>query len=123
MSRPETIEDLDPNTLRLQMATFQVNEFNTNPHLLNAYSAFLVAAEALGGTTEGSYGTLSVYRPKVGPEVEATLTEAQATWDRRQEIYEKWIAGEDLKYDYMRDFARQHADAEGLPHKVDAVAD
>jgi hypothetical protein len=119
MSRPETLDDVTDR--RTQLAVFHFDQLATDPHLLRSYAAFVERAQDLGGETDLSYSTVTVYRPKVEKELTDQLKADQATWDNHHKLYERLVAGEEFRHDYERNVALKHAADEGLPVPDESV--
>ena len=124
MPRPETFADLDHHQVVKVAATFHVDAFVNDPHLIKLYGEFLARVTQLkGGAQEGSNTyNMNLEIPLSEKELDDKLKSAQASWDaldrRYLAISQYELDGETLDpayKEYEGYGIRNHAEREGYP--------
>lgn len=118
-SRPKSLADVP--SFRLEgrhVSTVYVAEFDDCPEMLVAYGEFVRAAKSAGYIVDGG----SIRRFMSEEDLQKVLLEAQETWDRTRQVYERAARGEAIE-SYQVASLKQWCAAEGVdvPAAVSAV--
>lgn len=120
MARPTSHADIPNYEQSRQWASFSTHEFIDYPDVVAAYAAFVRAAAKHGGRSKD--GTVS--KSLTTEQLDARLTEKQASWDRISKRYaDVRLAADNFDMatldpawkDHEHYGLRSHAEAEGLP--------
>jgi hypothetical protein len=114
MARPKTLDDIEVRN-EVEFASIDINKIADRGDLLKAYGAFMEAVQKAGCTIDVRYNTAAFVRKPSDKELAQQLADAQTQWDGRQTMYKKWASGEELRYEHEYNYAKQHAQDEGLP--------
>jgi hypothetical protein len=113
MPRPENVSDIELDLV--EIASFEVNQFNTDGTILKHYGAFIEGMQRAGHTVEHTYGgTVRIKRAPSLKEQSDQLVAKQDEWDRYQKYYDQMAAVGHCESEYSETLAKRHAMAEGL---------
>ena len=114
MSRPETIDDIEVDTI--SFGTVELGLIATNGAMVKAYGAFMEAVQKAGATVEVQYGhTAKFIREPTESELMEQLRSKQNIWDEGKKCYETLRDVGECEYSYQSGQAQRWAEKEGLP--------